>query len=175
VLVRTTEPLADALEKLIGDRDKMNGPSMRVDAAAETRKAHCLTPIVTEFGVLPHLVCYPLEQARGGSMSKVSSKVRRVLVEVVSERYTQSSRAQKRPILDEFETVTGYHRKHAIRILCGARNSPAKTESKQRSPVHDEAVKQRLSYFGKRVTACVESDCVLYSQYSFPRLSGMAT
>ncbi|MEM5440284.1 transposase family protein [Paraburkholderia diazotrophica] len=43
---------------------------------------------------------------------------RRELTEAVGERYRRSDRNEKREILDEFVQVTGYHRKHAIRVLC---------------------------------------------------------
>ncbi|WP_250480622.1 hypothetical protein [Caballeronia sp. GAOx1] len=40
------------------------------------------------------------------------------MTEAVGERYRRSDRNDKRQILDEFVEVTGYHRKHAIRVLC---------------------------------------------------------
>jgi len=43
---------------------------------------------------------------------------RRELTEAVGERYRRSGRNEKRHILDEFVELTGYHRKHAIRVLC---------------------------------------------------------
>lgn len=39
------------------------------------------------------------------------------LIEAIIERYRSSCRADKHRILDEFVAVTGYHRKHAIRVL----------------------------------------------------------
>jgi hypothetical protein len=39
------------------------------------------------------------------------------LVEVVRPRYLRASKAEKQKILDEFTCATGYHRKHAIRVL----------------------------------------------------------
>ena len=47
---------------------------------------------------------------------------RRELVRAVGERYRAGTRAAKRSILDEFVAVTGYHRKHAIRLLRGREN-----------------------------------------------------
>ena len=40
---------------------------------------------------------------------------------VAAERYQRSTAAERRRILDEFVALTGYHRKHAIRILNGTR------------------------------------------------------
>ena len=39
------------------------------------------------------------------------------LVEVVRPRYLKARKAEKQKILDEFTSATGYHRKHAIRVL----------------------------------------------------------
>lgn len=47
----------------------------------------------------------------------MSLKSKRELVEVVRPRYLKASKVEKQKILDEFTSATGYHRKHAIRIL----------------------------------------------------------
>ena len=47
----------------------------------------------------------------------MSLNSKRELVEVVRARYLKASKVEKQKILDEFTSVTGYHRKHAIRIL----------------------------------------------------------
>jgi hypothetical protein len=47
----------------------------------------------------------------------MSLKSKQELVEVVRPRYLQASKAEKQKILDEFTCATGYHRKHAIRVL----------------------------------------------------------
>ena len=43
---------------------------------------------------------------------------RREVIETLGERYRRSNRSGKRQIPDEFLKLTGYHRKHAIRVLC---------------------------------------------------------
>ncbi|RWA57789.1 MAG: transposase, partial [Mesorhizobium sp.] len=48
---------------------------------------------------------------------RISMATRSELVEAIVERYRSGSRSDKRLILDEFVAVTGYHRKHAIRVL----------------------------------------------------------
>ena len=52
-------------------------------------------------------------------MRRVSMATRDELVAVVIERYSNGRRAEKGRILDEFVAVTGFHRKHAMRVLRG--------------------------------------------------------
>src|SRR5512143_2001789 len=47
----------------------------------------------------------------------MSLKSKNELVEVVRPRYLKASKLEKQKILDEFTSATGYHRKHAIRVL----------------------------------------------------------
>ena len=47
----------------------------------------------------------------------MSLKSKSELLEVVRPRYLKASKIEKQKILDEFTSATGYHRKHAIRIL----------------------------------------------------------
>ena len=47
----------------------------------------------------------------------MSLNSKRELVEVVRPRYLKASKVEKQKILDEFTCATGYHRKHAIRVL----------------------------------------------------------
>ncbi len=42
---------------------------------------------------------------------------RQELVEAVRQRYATAGRSDKRRILDEFVALTGFHRKHSIRLL----------------------------------------------------------
>jgi hypothetical protein len=57
---------------------------------------------------------------------RVSMATRRELIEAVSSRYGESSLQQRTAILDEFVAVTGYHRKHAIRVLSNRAAEPQK-------------------------------------------------
>lgn len=47
----------------------------------------------------------------------VSKQTRREVTQALRERYARASRAEKARILDEFVALSGYHRKHAIRVL----------------------------------------------------------
>ena len=49
----------------------------------------------------------------------ISMAGRTELLEAVSTRYGDATRLERSRILDEFVAVTGYHRKHAIRLLSG--------------------------------------------------------
>ena len=47
----------------------------------------------------------------------MSLKSKRELLAVVRPRYLKANKREKQRMLDEFTSVTGYHRKHAIRVL----------------------------------------------------------
>ena len=47
----------------------------------------------------------------------MSLKSKYELLEVVRPRYLKANKLEKQKMLDEFTSVTGYHRKHAIRVL----------------------------------------------------------
>ena len=68
---------------------------------------------------------------------------RRELKDAIRQRYQGSSnRRERRQILAEFVRVTGYHRKHALRVLS---RSSAPPEPRQRERLYDEAVHQALA------------------------------
>ncbi|TIP86787.1 MAG: hypothetical protein E5X58_31820 [Mesorhizobium sp.] len=75
------------------------------------------------------------------------------LVEAIVERYRSSCRADKQRILDEFVAVTGYHRKHAIRVLrpCAAGPSP----TRQYPVLYGADVWEALVAFWRRPIALV--------------------
>jgi hypothetical protein len=49
--------------------------------------------------------------------NKITSQARTELVHALRDRYRGGTREEKGQILREFVAVSGYHRKHAIRIL----------------------------------------------------------
>jgi hypothetical protein len=65
------------------------------------------------------------------------------LVAAIAGRYAQGDRAERGRILDEFSAVTGFHRKHAMRLL---RVGEVKRRSGARPGrrVYDEAVREAL-------------------------------
>jgi len=67
---------------------------------------------------------------------------RKELIEAVSSRYREGSLKQRSAILDEFVAITGYNRKHAIRLL----SKPAAEPQKRRSRAcYGADVRQALS------------------------------
>ncbi|WP_245444659.1 hypothetical protein [Microvirga sp. KLBC 81] len=64
------------------------------------------------------------------------------LIEAIIERYRSSRRADKQRILDEFVAVTGYHRKHAIRVLCRRESKPS--AARQHATRYDARVREAL-------------------------------
>src|SRR5215468_12180896 len=65
------------------------------------------------------------------------------LTEAIAGRYRVADRDEKQRILDEFTQVTGFHRKHAIRVLTQKAKVGAATPL--RSRLYDEAVVQSLT------------------------------
>jgi hypothetical protein len=86
---------------------------------------------------------------------------RKELVEALRERYRSAAFGDRIKILDEFAALTGYHRKHAIRVL---RDEVTKTSAaRARNRLYDEAVRQALTMLweaadrvcGKRLKALI--------------------
>jgi hypothetical protein len=74
----------------------------------------------------------------------MSLKSKRELVEVVRPRYWKASKVEKQKILDEFTSATGYHRKHAIRVLKNQRQRCPKRKRTGYKMVYDGEVVQVL-------------------------------
>ena len=76
---------------------------------------------------------------------RLSLATRRELIEAIAARYQSGTRIEKQRILDEFIEVTGFHRKHAIRVL---RRVEANVEGKSQPPrarLYDEAAVTALT------------------------------
>src|SRR5438105_14244378 len=54
---------------------------------------------------------------------KISMRARREVASAVAERYQAAGRSEKGRILDELCAITGWHRKHAIRVLSSSEKS----------------------------------------------------
>jgi hypothetical protein len=76
-------------------------------------------------------------------MRRISMATRDELVAAVAGRYAQGDRVQRGRILDEFAAVTGFHRKHAMRLLrTGQPNRRSGPRPGRR--VYDDAVREAL-------------------------------
>jgi hypothetical protein len=86
---------------------------------------------------------------------------RKELVEALRVRYSGAAFGDRIKILDEFVALTGYHRKHAIRVL-GEEIATAKL-ARTKNRLYDEAVRQTLTVLweaadricGKRLKALI--------------------
>ena len=97
-------------------------------------------------------------------METVSKDVRKEIVEALRGRYDRAGCPERGRILTEFAQISGYHRKHAIRLLNGKDQTKRKVAA---APVgrrvYDEAVKSALIMIweagdricGKRLKAMV--------------------
>ena len=72
----------------------------------------------------------------------ISGETQIELLRLLRERYKGSSKSDKTKILDEFVAVSGFLRKHAIRLLTGP--PPTEQSSYLSRRVYDEAVQQVL-------------------------------
>ena len=74
---------------------------------------------------------------------KVSAETREDLLQAIRERYRGGLKEEKLRILDEFVAVTGYHRKHVIRLF-NSRPVASGGSRRARLPLYDEAVREAL-------------------------------
>jgi hypothetical protein len=85
---------------------------------------------------------------------------RKELKAAIGERYRAAAGRERRQILEEFVRVTGYHRKHALRVL---NRTPSSASSRSRHRLYDEATLQALKVLweaadricGKRLKALI--------------------
>ena len=106
---------------------------------------------------------------------KITMATRNELVARLSERYQAAGRSEKSLILDEFVKVSGYHRKHATRVL-GKPKAEGGSDRRTRR-IYDEAVRQALAVVweasdricGKRLKALLPS--LVSSMEKFGHLS----
>ena len=108
---------------------------------------------------------------------QLSMATRRELKEAVGERYRAARKGrERRQILNEFVRVTGYHRKHALRVL----NQPqAPPSPRSRGRLYHEAVHQALTVLwetGDRICARISLNslkCPIIENKSMPIEEGV--
>ena len=74
----------------------------------------------------------------------LSLATRKELIEAVRQRYQEAALATKTDILDEFVELTGYHRKHAVRLLGPGSERKRQKKSRSDKRVYNEAVREAL-------------------------------
>ena len=77
-------------------------------------------------------------------MEIVSKQAREELVNALRARYQGATKLEKGVILREFTTVSGFHRKHAIRLI-SKRTGKKGTTVVPSERVYDQAVKEALT------------------------------
>ena len=76
-------------------------------------------------------------------VSRISKSAKKELITALRERYQISTKKEKTRILDDFKDLTGYHRKHAVRLLGGhPGNHVIRQEYGRR--IYNEAVREAL-------------------------------
>jgi len=138
--------------------------------------AHCLKVSVTDDASLPHEDVTKIRRQR---MEAVSKQTRRELITALRERYRLSPKAAKGRILDEFVGVSGFHRKHAVRLL--AMNSKSVSVSPSVGQcIYDEATRQALILVweavdricGKRLKAIIPDLLTAMEKHGHLKLEG---
>ncbi|MFW5871443.1 MAG: hypothetical protein ACOCVH_03050 [Verrucomicrobiota bacterium] len=76
-------------------------------------------------------------------MAKISRNTRDELIDALKQRYSATCKPEKALILDKFVALTGFHRKHAIRVLSG-NGKPERKEPKTSRNIYNEAVRPAL-------------------------------
>jgi hypothetical protein len=77
-----------------------------------------------------------------GMAGRISMSARREVVSAVAERYRSAIRKEKGSILDELTAVTGWHRKHAVRVL--ARKSSTAKQRCPRRRTYGDSIREAL-------------------------------
>src|SRR3954465_2063073 len=93
---------------------------------------------------------------------RLSLATRKELIEAVRKRYHEAALATKTDILDEFVELTGYHRKHAVRLLGPSAGQKRENELRSDKRIYNDAVREALIMLwaadricGKRLKALI--------------------
>src|SRR3954451_3048478 len=76
-------------------------------------------------------------------MRRINMAARDELVAAIAGRYLQADRTERGRILDEFTAITGFHRKHAMRLL-RAGQSDRRSGPRPGRRIYDEATREAL-------------------------------
>ncbi len=113
-------------------------------------------------GTLHQEKCYfPIGEKANRRSDMMSLKSKRELVEAVQPRYLKANKVEKQKMLDEFTSATGYHRKHAIRVLKNKVQSQNRLKGK---------TKTYKTVYGGEVVQVLEQIWEIYGQICSKRL-----
>jgi hypothetical protein len=96
------------------------------------------------------------------------------LVAGLSARYALSNRIERGQILDEFVAVSGFHRKHAMRLLRGMPRG-RRSDPRPSRRLYNDAVREVLIGLWEPWTGFVASACSRWFQSGSRRWSGTAS
>jgi len=89
---------------------------------------------------LPHPIVTNNQEV---AMAEISKDAQAELIGALKQRYSRARKDEKTRILDEFVAVSGFHRKHAIRVLSG-RSRASCGDRKPSQKIYDEAVREAM-------------------------------
>ena len=98
-------------------------------------------------GLLPHVICSLPVFGGGGHEADQHGDAGRVHSGWWRSGYAGSTRKDRGRILDEFEALTGLHRKHAMRLLRGGTRGEQSGRRLGRR-FYDDAVREALAAIG---------------------------
>src|SRR3954454_14383555 len=78
-------------------------------------------------------------------MRRISMAARDELVAAITGRYSQADRMERGRILDEFTAITGFHRKHAMRLLRTGQPS-RRSGPRPGRRIYDEATRNTVHF-----------------------------
>ena len=96
------------------------------------------------------------------------------LVAAIAVRYAQGDRSERGRILDEFTAVTGFHRKHAMRLL-RARQVNRRSGPRLGRRVYGDAVREVLIAVWEASDRICGNDCGHFCRSWSRQWSGMVT
>jgi hypothetical protein len=85
----------------------------------------------------------PRAASSSSTTARPCVETRQDLVTAIRERYQSGTKDDKLRILNEFVAITGYHRKHAIRLFKAGSTAPG-APRRSRLPIYDAAVHEAL-------------------------------
>ena len=126
--------------------------------------SYCLTTDVTETVSLPH---DGVTQNHVGvdMVTEIRTVTRTEILRAIRGRYREASKRDKSRMLDEFVTIAGFHKKHAVRLLNQAGQDNSERPVPRGKRIYDEAARQALivaweaadRICGKRLKAALPS------------------